>query len=92
MVSIYEKIERTVMKMRNMRGEVNMLEIVLLNSDFEEIESTLVQMSIQEAVEMIGKASEITAETEHWRCSYEKTGWIAIDFKEGRIEVQLNTE
>jgi len=67
-----------------------MLEIVLINSDFEEIESTFVQMSIQEAVEMISKASEIAAG--EGRPRYEKTGWIAMDFKEGRIEVQLNTE
>ena len=67
-----------------------MLEIVLINSDFEVIESTFVQMSIQEAVEMISKASEIAAG--EGRPYYEKTGWITMDFKEGRIEVQLNTE
>ena len=69
-----------------------MLEIVLLDSDFEEIESTLVQMSIQEAVELISKASEIAAGAGEGRLRYEKTDWMAIDFKEGRIEVQLNTD
>lgn len=69
-----------------------MLEIVLLNSDFEEMESTFIQMPILNAIEMADKISEFTVDTKEGRLRFEKTGWIAVDFKENRVEIQLKTE
>lgn len=67
-----------------------MVEIVFLNTDFEEIESVILETTIIQAIEMIDKINEFLVEIDEIRLRHEKTGWIGVDFKEKIIEVQLN--
>lgn len=69
-----------------------MVEISILDSDYEEIESSIIEAAIPEAIAMIDKISEFVVAVEDTRLRYEKSGWVSVDFKEKRIEIQLKTE
>ncbi len=64
-----------------------MTTVRIINCDFDEVEEVRVDSNLYETLSMINQTQDIMCGTERFR--FEKTDYLAIDFINNAIEVQV---